>query len=96
MKGGFYFDENGNKVLHAMQTPSGVQKGLKTILQERGLWNDEMKKADALEVLKKQPDFCREQLKAHLVEVINSIGSWVDFYSKYYRNSISLRCFGVM
>ena len=42
-----------------------------------------MKKKDALRVLKMQEDFNPDQLKAHLVEVINSLeDAWVDMYVK--------------
>jgi hypothetical protein len=45
-----------------MQRVDGVQKGIRKILSERGLWVEELKKDDALAVLKAQEDFDPEKL----------------------------------
>ena len=85
IRDGFFFNEQGDRITHPMQTEDGKQKGLRSILSERGLWRDGMKKPEALEVLLKQPDFEPSQLKAYLVEVINSLeDAWVDMYVKYH------------
>jgi hypothetical protein len=39
MRDGYFFDKSGNKVIQKMQNENGVQKGIRTILQERGRWN---------------------------------------------------------
>ena len=47
-----------------------------------GQWNE---KEDVLEMLLQQPNIHPEHLKAHLVEVINSLNNtWVDMYVKYH------------
>lgn len=38
MRNGWYFDSNGVKCIQPMVTESGVAKGIKTCLIERGLW----------------------------------------------------------
>jgi hypothetical protein len=38
MRDGWFLDENGDIVTQSFRNVQGEQKGLKTILQERGLW----------------------------------------------------------
>ena len=56
MRDGFYIDKNGHRVVHTIQTAERFQKGLETILLERGLWRDGMKKNDNLALLLQQDD----------------------------------------
>ena len=79
---GWYF-QNGQKVAHHMQNPDGVQKGIRTILKERGLWKDGMLLKDAREILSDEQDF--KSQKQWLVETIEEHqGCMVDFYPKFH------------
>ena len=84
MKNGYFKDESGNIIEHELQYPNGVQKGLKTILKERNLWEDWMRRSDAQAKLEEQEDFSVEQLKPYLVETIEKHGGLIDFYPKYH------------
>ena len=44
LRDGFYIDQHGQRVVHKMHTAEEFQKGLKTIILERGLWRYGMKK----------------------------------------------------
>lgn len=86
MKDGYFTDANGMVQVHKMTNEKGEQKGLKAILEERGLWLNRYKKKDAVEVLLDQPDFAKKQLRSKLVETIRGHGDdcWVDMYVKYH------------
>ena len=59
LRDGFYIDKNGHRFfqVHTMQTSEGFQKRLKTVLLERGLWRDGMKKQGDLYLLLQQDYF---------------------------------------
>ena len=87
LREGFYKLPDGSRMIHKMQfeTPDGpVQKGLKTILMERGLWKDGMKKDNALKVLLEQEDFNPDNIQSHLEETVKRIGAWIDFVPKFH------------
>jgi hypothetical protein len=78
----------------SMQREDRVQKGLKTILQERGIWNDAWSKeckdgcmdgrtdCCAKTALASQPDFMNQ--KEWLTEVVVSFGHKIIFYPKFH------------
>jgi hypothetical protein len=41
MKAGWYLDKDGVRVVQSMQRADGIQKGVETILTERGKFHDE-------------------------------------------------------
>ena len=84
MHSGWFIDERGEKVEQCMQTENGVQKGLRTILMERSLWNPAMNAKEAREVLSKLPDF--ESQKEWLEETVvgNHSGLAIIFYPKFH------------
>ncbi len=90
MRNGFYTKPGENNItIHSLVTEEGIPKGIKTILFERGIWDDstpkkEMTKDAGLALLLQQDDFSRAQLKSHLVETMNSLGVWIDFYPKFH------------
>ena len=59
MRDGWFTNEDGDRISHSFISTSGVQKGLRTILTERNLWKDGMKRADACDLLKARPYFIR-------------------------------------
>ena len=59
---GFYIYQNGNRVVHTIQTPEVFKRGSKMILLERGLWIYGMKKDDALALVLQQDDFYQPNL----------------------------------
>ena len=73
-----------------MQTVGVFQKGLKSIILERGLWRDEMKKDDALALLLQNDDFDPTRPSSILDETVKSLGAWLDFVPKYHPE---LNCF---
>ena len=62
----------------------GFQKGLKTILLERGLLIYGMKKDDALALLIQQDDFDTTKLSYILDETVKRLGTWLEFPPKYH------------
>ncbi|CEG48686.1 uncharacterized protein PHALS_06496, partial [Plasmopara halstedii] len=84
MRSGWFIDDRGAKVEQCMQTEDGVQKGLRTILMERNLWNPGMSAKEARETLSKQPDF--ESQKEWLEETVveNQPGLAIIFYPKFH------------
>ena len=81
---GFYIDPNGHRIFHTILTAEGFQKGLKTIILERGLWRDGMKKDDALALIIQQDDFDPTKLSSVLDETVKRLGVWLDFVPKYH------------
>ena len=77
-----------------MTTAEGFKKGLKTILLERGLWRDGMKKYYALALLLQQDNFDPTKLSSILDETVIRLGTWLDFFPKYHPefNFIDMYC----
>lgn len=98
MREGWFMNENGEIVGQDFNA-NGQQKGLKKILQERFLWREGtglcmycrtennsstgLKRADAVELLSKQPDFAAQ--KEWLTEtIICEPGFLIDFFPKFH------------
>ena len=64
-----------------MQRPDGIQKGIRTILQKRGLWPASLKLSEARKLLSEQPDFKAQ--RSWLNETLGS-GEGLDFYPKFH------------
>ena len=80
---GWFLDSDGNRVIQSMQRHDGIQKGVRSILQERGLWNALLKLAEAREILSNQPDFSSQ--RSWLEETLGSQeGFLLDFYPKFH------------
>src|SRR5690349_17573592 len=84
MRNGSFKDHNGETVSQSMQTENGVQKGIKTILTERGLWPDEgLSLLNAKNKLSHQPDFLEQ--KGWLEEVGTAEpGFLVSYFPKFH------------
>ena len=65
-----------------MQHPDGTQKGIRTILQERGCWRDGMVLEDARRILNSHPDFAVS--KSWLQETVDKLGAELIFYPKFH------------
>ena len=80
---GWFIDSNAIRVTQNMQRPDGVQKGVRAILKERGLWTTALKLPEARELLAQQPDFQSQQ--SWLQETLGSEdGFLLDFYPKFH------------
>ena len=81
LRSGWFFNSEGEKVEQVMQHEQGQQKGLRTILQERGLWRNTLRKEDAERILAEQPDF--EEQQEWLQEVVTAEpGFIIDYVPK--------------
>jgi hypothetical protein len=56
-----WVEVGGQIVAQSMVHADGTQKGVRTILQERGLWSDGTRLPDARDVLAAQPDFAGQK-----------------------------------
>eukprot|EP01034_Spumella_vulgaris_P035151 gene35151-43337_t len=68
MRPGWYLDANGQRVEQIMQGADGKQKCLRTILEERGLWQP-MPRPTAHDLLSEQPDFKEQRSRCWLREI---------------------------
>ena len=83
MRAGWFLDQNGNRIEQKMVLDDGVtSKGLKRVLQERGLWNSSLNVKEARKLLSMQDDFSGQ--KEWLEEVVAEGGCSIDFYPKYH------------
>ena len=81
---GLYFNQNGEKVTQIMQTADLVPKGIRRILEERGLWPREgLRLPDARKLLSEQSDFMEQ--KGWLEEtVVAEPGFLIDYFPKFH------------
>ena len=78
----WYF-QDGVKITQPMQTATGMQKGLPTILEARGLSVPRMGLKEAKELLQFQPDF-REKRTWLRETVEKHDGCLIDYYQKFH------------
>lgn len=82
-RAGWFIDSNGIRMTQPMQRPDGIQKGVRTILQERGLWPASLKLSEASKLLSEQSDFKAQ--RSWLNETLGSEqGFFLDFYPKFH------------
>ena len=82
-RAGWFISPDGVRVEQSMQTPEGIQKGVRTILAERGIWNPTFKLTTARELLSKQPDFNAQ--RSWIEETLMAQpGFFLDFYPKFH------------
>jgi hypothetical protein len=78
-----FFMLDGVKYLQSMQREDGVQKGIVSILKERGLWQAGLRLADARKLLQEQPDF--QEQREWLEETAGRFEDCIiDFYPKFH------------
>jgi transposase len=82
MRSGWYLNNNGECIVQEMMSAEGKQKGIRSILTERGLFVCHMQLKEARNILSKQDDF-REQ-KSLLEETVSSKGHKIIFYPKFH------------
>ena len=82
LRNGWFNDSAGIVVEQTMVSASGKQKGIRSILQERGLFDPGMKLDDARKLLASQPDFAQQ--KPLLNETVESLGHCIIFYPKFH------------
>ena len=81
---GWYLDQQGNRITQKMMNENGIQKGLKSILTERGLFMEEQKLnvKELTLLLSDQPDF-KEQ-KGWLQEQVEKHHHQILFFPKFH------------
>lgn len=83
MRNGWFHNSNGERIVQSMVLDDGVtSKGVKRVLEERGLWMPRMKIREARKLLSEQEDF-RSQ-KEWLAETVSDAGYLIDYYPKYH------------
>ena len=84
LKDGWYMDADGNRIIQSMINEDGEQKGIRTILMERGLWRPGMKLDEARKLLTEQPDFKEQKEDCWLWETIHPTGHMMTFIPKFH------------
>lgn len=82
LRDGWFVSTDGALVKHTMTTDAGKQKGIRTILQERGLFVPGMKLEEARKFLAAQPDFASQ--KPLLEETVEAACHRIIFYPKFH------------
>jgi hypothetical protein len=83
-RNGWFLGDDGMRIEHIMQTVTGVQKGVRTILFKRNLWpSSGLPLVQARKVLANQPDFMHQ--KGWLTQTVldGADGMHVTFYPKF-------------
>jgi hypothetical protein len=84
MRDGYYYDQDDNKIIQSMRNENGEQKGIRRILQERGLWRDQFKLDSAIEILRNEPDFVAQSHMSWLKEVVTSAHHMFIYFPKFH------------
>jgi hypothetical protein len=83
MRNGWFVNAEGMRIEQAMVSEDGkTSKGLKRVLNERGIWDSSLTVKEARALLAKQPDFCIQA--EWLQETVNGAGCMIDYYPKYH------------
>jgi len=77
-----WFMKDGQKIVQQMQDETGIPKGAKAVLIERGLWNDGLRLESARKLLNEQADF--QEQKSLLETTVENAGHLADFHPKYH------------
>jgi hypothetical protein len=94
MRLGWYLNINGESIVQEMMSAEGKQKGIRSILTERGLFVGRMELKEARNILSKQDDLREE--KSLLEETVSSKGHEIIFIVNFILSSTLKRCFGVL
>ena len=81
-RSGWFLNSDGLRVSQDMRTSEGKQKGIRSIMMERGLFSGRMQLKEARKLLSQQDDF-REQ-KSLLEETVSARGHEITFYPKFH------------
>ena len=79
---GWFLDANGICIVQTMTAAGGIQKGIKSILTERGLFTAGMRLNDCRKLLSAQPDFVAQ--RPLLKETVEDRGHHIIFYPKFH------------
>ena len=82
LRNGWFDDADGTRLIQTMLTENGKQKGVRTILEERGLFIPGMKLGEARKLLSSQPDFSSQ--RPLLVETVQNAEHSIIFYPKFH------------
>lgn len=82
LRNGWFHDPNGAIVEQTMISESGMQKGIRSILNERDLFVPGMKLDEARKLLAMQPDFAEQS--PLLNETVEATGHRIIFYPKFH------------
>ncbi|KAH9095140.1 hypothetical protein Ae201684P_009995 [Aphanomyces euteiches] len=78
-----WYEKDGVRIAQPMvMTPHGTPKGIKIVLEERGLWNSSLKLNTAKDLLASQPDF--KSQKSRVEETIEATGHIALFLPKFH------------
>ena len=82
LRDGWFDACDGVRCIQKMVSENGKQKGIRTILQERGLFEPGVKLDEARKLLASQPDFASQ--KPLLNETVEAAGHRIIFYPKFH------------